>query len=96
MSEMTREQAIELLKSGAEGVREWNERRDEKARRRGERDLPDLADADFQGAELEGVDLVFADLEHANLRYANLQGAILGWTNLRETILSHACTIEQL
>ena len=47
---MTRDEALQLLGSGPEGIAEWNRRR------------ADLRGADLRGADLRGADLRKADL----------------------------------
>ena len=78
---MTREKAIELLRSGEEGVSKWNEWRatGDELPTLGEANLrkATLVDADLSGAFLRDADLRRADLIRANFRHANLHGAKL-------------------
>ena len=76
---MDRDEALKLLKSGEEGIREWNQRR------RADEAIPDLTEADLPGANLSDANLGGAILSYADLRGANLRGA-----NLREAHLSYA------
>ena len=64
---MTRDEAIKLLTSGPDGIKEWNQRR------AGEEGIPNLTYADLRDANLSG-----ADLRGANLTYADLIGAEIG------------------
>jgi len=68
---MNRDEAIELLKSGRDGVSEWY-----LLRMQGE-DIPDLNRADLSRASLYGANLSGADLRRADLINANLSGADL-------------------
>ena len=72
-----RDKALELLRGGREGVREWN------TYRRSGGLLPALIDADLHGADLEGADLTKADLTHSILNEAKLNGANLGGAVLK-------------
>ena len=74
---MDRDEALKLLKSGEEGIREWNQRR------RADEAIPDLTEADLPGANLSDANLGGADLSHADLSDANLGGAILSYADLR-------------
>ena len=65
---MTRDEAIELLRSGPEGVAEWNRWIDDLPGR----ELPNLIRADLKNAEIIGAKLVNAELREANLSGANL------------------------
>ncbi len=97
--DMDRDEALKLLKSGEEGIREWNQRR------RADEAIPDLSGADLRRAYLSGADLSSAnlrrailntaDLHHAILRGADLVradlfGADLSSANLRRAILNTA------
>jgi hypothetical protein len=102
--DMDRDEALNLLKGGVDGVVEWNRRRES-----GE-DIPDLngadlsgdyldwadlrwanlREADLTGADLTGADLTGADLRFANLRFANLIVADLVSADLRFANLSEA------
>jgi uncharacterized protein YjbI with pentapeptide repeats len=74
---MDRDEALRLLKGGEDGVREWNQRREQ-----GE-DIPDLSVADLRGADLRGADLSSAHLTKAVLSAAHLRGADLRGADLR-------------
>jgi uncharacterized protein YjbI with pentapeptide repeats len=75
---MEHDEALKLLTGGADGVAEWNQRRES-----GE-EIPDLIGAYLRGAELFRADLRGADLSEANLSEADLDGANLYGANLRE------------
>jgi len=62
-------EALKLLTGGAEGVAEWNRRRDA-----GEQ-IPTLSGADLSGVNLAEADLSGADLCCADLTGANLAAA---------------------
>lgn len=91
---MTREEALRLLRGGADGVREWNRLV------AGGATVPDLRDAFLINAELCGIDLRGAfligaclrqtDLRRANLAGAQLNGADLRGADLRWADLRHA------
>ena len=86
---MNEYEAIKLLKGGAEGIAEWNRRRDA-----GE-EIPNLFDAelnyaDLSAANLRGADLFDAILYKAILYRANLSGANLSGANLSGANLSDA------
>jgi uncharacterized protein YjbI with pentapeptide repeats len=78
---VNRRQALKLLNGGADGVAEWNRRRDS-----GEK-VPDLSLADLRGAtlsranlrhaNLRQVDLFRADLRHADPRHADISAGLL-------------------
>ena len=74
---MDREQAIQLLRGGPEGIAEWNRRSD------AIRKIPDLS-----GADLVDADLIGANLIGVNLIGANLQGAHCGSTVFASVDLS--------
>ena len=76
---MNRNNALKLLKDGAEGPAEWNRRR------AAFEQIPDLSDANLRGAELRGADLINANLNGADLTGANLRGAKLA-RDVRETM----------
>jgi uncharacterized protein YjbI with pentapeptide repeats len=96
ISDMDRDEALELLRAGERGVAEWNRRR-----RAGEK-IPDLSRANLHGVDLRGAwlhlttlnganlsqgdlsgcDLRRVDLGGANLSGAKLSGADLGWAKL--------------
>ena len=84
---MDRDEAIELLHGGKDGVKEWNRRRGE-----GE-EIANLENAELIGANLahanlENANLVGANLTHAKLVGANLDGAYIGHTSLGNIDLS--------
>lgn len=91
---MNREDALRLLRDGADGVREWN-----RLAAAGEASA-DLRDAFLINAELRGIDLRGAllvgaclrqaDLREADLTGAQLNGADLRGANLRGANLRHA------
>lgn len=91
---MTQDEAVQLLRTGKAGVKEWNERR-----RAGEK-MPDLTGADLSHAQLAGIMLAGAQLSNADLTEANLSDADLtgadlifvrlGGAILRDARLSHA------
>ncbi len=95
---MDRDEALRLLRGGAEGIEEWNRRRDA-----GE-DIPELLDAvldganlsgaNLSGANLSGANLIGANLEWARLETANLERASLDTANLRGARLRRANLIE--
>ena len=58
---MTREEVIQLLQSGVEGIREWNRRRV------APEPVPDLTGANLAGANLAGANLARANLDRVNL-----------------------------
>ncbi len=80
---MTRERAIELLKTD---VKAWNEWRKENPKE----ELPDLSDADLFDAILSGADLSSTNLSGAILHYAELSDADLSGANLSGAFLSGA------
>ena len=84
--EMTWGRALELLRDGREGVREWNGWREENPHRA----LPDLRYADLSNADLSNADLSDADLTDAKFCRANLIHANLGRANLIDADLSNA------
>ena len=71
---MNRDEALKLLRGGADGVAEWNRRRET-----GE-EIPSL----------EGEDLSGANLTNANLDNTNLSGADLYGASLHHARLCHA------
>jgi uncharacterized protein YjbI with pentapeptide repeats len=88
---MTREEAIELLKSGRAGVEKWNEWREANPGA----ELPDLSTADLSyanlsNANLSNADLSYANLSYADLGYANLGNADLSYAKLSDADLSYA------
>jgi uncharacterized protein YjbI with pentapeptide repeats len=76
---MDTKQAIAILRSGHDGIAEWNQRR-----RQGE-EAPDLCRANLNAMNLSG-----ADLSHVNLSGAKLNSAILACADLSHAILSDA------
>lgn len=76
---MDRDEALRLLEGGADGVNEWNRRRDE-----GET-IPVLEKADLSRAKLHK-----ADLSRVNLSRVNLSRADLGEADLRRADLGRA------
>jgi hypothetical protein len=76
-TKLTRDETLALLRSGAAGVEEWNNRRKLSS-------IVDLSDADLEGAELAGADLRNALLTGANLRGADLFEADLRRADLEE------------
>ncbi len=80
---MTRDEALKLLRGGAEGISEWNRRRDE-----GEA-IPSL-----QGAKLAGVTLAGANLSGADLRDAILNGARIIQADFRGAKLDRVQLIQ--
>ncbi len=101
---MDRDEALELLKDGAQGIAEWNRRRvsGEEIPELKKADLTgadlssanlnraNLNDADLIGANLIGANLIDANLGYANLSFATLKGANLGFANLNGAELSFA------
>ncbi len=86
---MTKEEAVHLLRSGKEGIQEWNRRR------RVDELPPDLSGIDLSGAflveaMLGGVEFTNADLRGANLAGANLDGADLIFARLEKANLRDA------
>jgi len=79
-----RQRAETLLRSGEEGVREWNE-----LRRSGEA-IPALDGVSLAGAILRGVDLRGANLSLADFTGSDLSGANLTNAVLRGALLSDA------
>ena len=84
---MDRDEALRLLRGGAEGIEEWNRRRGT-----GE-DLPNLSRTVLNGADLSGADLSGAILARADLTGAILDGAILAGAILNGAILAGACVL---
>ena len=84
--EMTRERALELLRGGKEGVREWNAWRTENRYTT----LPNLSGAVLTGAVLNGANLSEAKLSEAKLREADLSGAKLNDAKLSGANFSKA------
>jgi uncharacterized protein YjbI with pentapeptide repeats len=80
---MERDEAINLLRGGAEGVREWNRRREV-----GEQ-IPALSEANLSEANLIGANLFRTILDEANFSRADLRGA-----NLSLAVLCQASLID--
>ena len=76
---MDREEALRLLRGGAEGIAEWNHRC-----KAGD-DIPNLSEC-----SLVGVDLSDANLRNALLMFADVRGSNLSRANLIDADLSHA------
>jgi uncharacterized protein YjbI with pentapeptide repeats len=96
---MVRDEAIKLLKGGAEGIVEWNRRRADALwnRLRGGREgLPNLSKANLSGAYLRDANLSEADLSEADLGAADLTTAVLSGANLRGANLSEATLGEAI
>jgi len=91
---MTREEALNLLRGGPDGIKEWNTRLADNE------PAPSLADAHLGGANLAGANLAYVDLRGAtfaksdltaaHLTFAQLSGADLTETNLSDAVLDHA------
>jgi hypothetical protein len=86
---MDRDEALELLRGGQEGVAEWNRRRADKV------DFPilgaaELRGANLGGANLSGANLMGAQLSWANLKMADLRGVQFNLANLMSADLSGA------
>jgi uncharacterized protein YjbI with pentapeptide repeats len=102
---MDRDEALELLKGGNEGIAEWNRRRADgetipvlrwanlsRANLRGaDLNIAEFSRADLSEADLGGANLSSAELSGANLRRANLSSAELSWAHLHVANLSEAC-----
>src|SRR4051794_6893564 len=73
---MDRYEALDLLRGGVKGIREWNSRRDQ-----GE-DIPKLKRALLEGARLVGANLIGSNLVGAILSGADLSGARLDGADL--------------
>ncbi len=90
---MRRDEALGLLRSGPDGIEEWNRRRRkmEHIADLGGAELggAKLKDANLKSVKLQNADLVGADLWRAYLWRANLSGA-----NLRGAELGHASLME--
>ena len=81
---MDLDEALELLKGGEDGVREWNRRRDE-----GE-EIPSLRETDLHDADLRHANLRNAHLQRADLSGAKLRGGDLFNASLSDANLSKA------
>ena len=57
-STMTRVEALELLKSGPEGVKKWNQWREEYREERPNEEIPEFDGADLRNARLERANLI--------------------------------------
>ena len=75
---ITIEDALNLLKSGGEGIEEWNQRRKSGA------SPIDLSELDLDGAELEGADLTHLNLTKTNFSRANLKRARFCFANVTQ------------
>lgn len=84
MAAMDREQAMKLLRSGPEGIKEWN-----RSRMAGD-DIPSLEDADLSDLDLSGANLIVVKLNGADLRQAGLASTVLQRASLVDTRLSKA------
>ncbi len=89
MAKMTRDEALELLLRGQDGVAEWNRQREAGA------EIPRLAvpspdKTDLSGADLRGVNLSESILPEAIFADANLTGANLYNADLSSAILTRA------
>jgi uncharacterized protein YjbI with pentapeptide repeats len=92
---LERERALQLLRAGPEGVREWNALRNTPC------ELPELTGAhlggrDLRSANLSGLDLRGADLEGADLQGANLELTKLEGANLTRANLADAVVMADL
>jgi hypothetical protein len=92
---MTPAKALKLLRSGSEGIEEWNRRR-----KNGE-EIPSLAQADLIGADLVGADLRGVNLSGAHLgRYLQPEDILFrtrpSQTNLGDVDLSEAKGLETI
>ena len=95
---ISRDEALELLRSGEKGVTEWNRRRKERE------DIPDLSKtnlereyligANLSNAVLDGASLRGAKLSHADLREARLNETDLAGSDLSEADLAGAFLIR--
>jgi uncharacterized protein YjbI with pentapeptide repeats len=84
---MANPEHVEIVKQGADAIREWREKNaDLRLDLRG----ADLIRADLIEADLSRADLIRADLLGADLLGADLSGANLSAANLREANLSEA------
>jgi hypothetical protein len=81
---ISRDEALELLKGGEEGVNEWN-----RLRKAGE-EIPSFVRANLSEADLSKANLGRADLGRASLSGANLSRANLSGADLSEADLSKA------
>jgi uncharacterized protein YjbI with pentapeptide repeats len=86
---MDRDESLKLLRSGPEGIAEWNRRR-AIAEQSGVPPGGDLIHPYFVDAELSGANLSVANLIDANFRAADLSGANLIDANCRGADLSGA------
>ena len=86
---MDLDEALKLLKGGADGVEQWNRFRISGA------PIPDMMNVDLSesvlcNANLAGVVLTGANLRDSALDYSNLRGAELVGSNLSSASLDHA------
>ena len=105
---MTRDEAVELLKSGPKGVQTWNEWKKkhymptdlERIGLRGscmtgaKPICANLIGLNLQDANLQDANLIGLDLRLANLSSANLRDAQLGESNLIGAKLVGACLVD--
>lgn len=89
MPDLTREEAIDLLRGGSSGVAQWNARRGE-VPSRGGLAPPAMPEVDLSGANLSECDLRNAFLVRAFLTGANLEGANLAGAALSGAFLNGA------
>lgn len=81
---------LRILKQGVKAFNEW---RDENPDIELDLIKADLSEADLKEADLEDADLSQADLSRANLRGANLINAALYEANLRRAVLAEAVLV---
>jgi hypothetical protein len=79
---MDRDEALDLLETGEQGIAEWNRRR-----QAGEK-IPSLRGADFNEANLGEANLGEADLTGSQISRSNLGRANLFRANLSHAVLS--------
>lgn len=77
---MERDEALELLRGGPDGIRQWNERRANLAH-------AVLCEVDLAGAHLHGANLRAVDFRKAVLRNAEMNNANLSHVDLRDACL---------
>lgn len=92
---MTKDEMVRLLKSGEDGIEQWNNFRKDWAQRvsRPIESLPDLSGADlsdvvFGDVSLHGVNFSNANLSNSDLRIPNISGANFYGANLEGANLS--------
>lgn len=81
---MDRDEALELLRGGKDGVEEWNKRRG------ADGNIPSLHQVSLRGAILSGANLYSANLTGADLTGAKLIEATLIATSFRQAKLNEA------